>query len=46
MITTKAKKLTVKQIADMIKAGQWAKTKKVDVVDFFTDMTLVFKLEK
>ena len=35
---TKTKKLTVKQIANMIKAGQWAKTKKVDVVDFFTDI--------
>lgn len=36
--STKTKKLTVKQIADMIKAGQWPKTKKVDVVDFFTNI--------
>ena len=36
--STKTKKLTVKQIANMIKAGQWTKTKKVDVVDFFTDI--------
>lgn len=36
--TTKTEKLTVKQIADKIKAGQWTKRRTVDVVDFFTDI--------
>tara|TARA_R100000742_G_C4260762_1_gene78564 strand:- start:74 stop:1033 length:960 start_codon:yes stop_codon:yes gene_type:complete len=34
----KTKKLTVKQIADKIKAGQWAKKTSANVTDFFIDI--------
>jgi hypothetical protein len=38
MTTIKTKKLTEKQIVNLIKAGQWQNTKIVDVVDFFTHL--------
>lgn len=36
--STKTNKLTVKQIADMIKAGIWTKKTSANVTDFFIDM--------